>query len=123
MSSLTVSPKIVAVRGLHIGAVGTLFPASSGCCLDVFGTKIVLELDESGKLSDPSSHWINVSIPVHEDIPKLVDITGVGGGALLELGNINRIIDISLGDQVLVVDHLELWELSQFSSTIANKLV
>lgn len=123
MSSLTISPKIVAVRGLHIGAVGALLPAGSGCSLDVFGTEVVLELGESSKLSNPPCHWIDVSIPVNIDVPEFVGVGGIGGGALLELGNIDRIIDVGLGGQVLVVDHLELRELSQVSGAIADELV
>ena len=66
---------------------------------------------------------VDEAIPVHEDVPELVVVGGVGGGALLELDNVDRVVNVHLISKILVVDHLHLGELALGTSAIANELV
>ena len=116
---------VVGVRG----ASAVIVPARDLGSRGTWGTNILLAevgvggLDEGGELAHLVVRLVGVAVPVDVGIPELVVVVGVGGGALLELGDVDGVVNVEVVGKVLVVDHLELGELALGASTIADELV
>ena len=117
----------IIAEGLR-GASAVIVPARDLGSRGIWETNILLAevgvggLDEGGELT----HLlvvIGVSVPGDVGIPELVVVVGVGGGALLELGDVDGVGNVEVVGKVLVVDHLELGELALGAGTIADELV
>lgn len=109
------------------GVRAVIVPAGDWCSISK--TNVLLAevgvggLDEGGELAHLVEAIVSVADPVDVGIPELVVVGGVGGRALLELGDVNGVFNVQLIGKVLVVDHLELGKLALGAGAIAYELV